>query len=47
MKLIREEVWHIARLACMGLSELEVEIFEERLSTLAKNLAYAILEEVQ
>jgi len=47
MKLSHEEVWHIAWLACMGLSELEVEIFEEQLSTLAENPAYSILEEVQ
>ena len=37
MKLSREEVLHIARLARLGISEAEVEKFREQLSNILEN----------
>jgi len=37
MKLSREEVLHIARLARLGLSEADVEKFREQLSNILEN----------
>ena len=37
MKLNREEVWHIARLARLGLTEAEVDKFGEQLSDILEN----------
>jgi aspartyl-tRNA(Asn)/glutamyl-tRNA(Gln) amidotransferase subunit C len=44
MKLDREEVKHIARLARLGLSEEEMEIFQSQLSAILEN--FEILQEV-
>ena len=44
MKLSREEVLHIARLARLGLSEDEVDKFSEQLSNLLEN--FEVLQEV-
>lgn len=44
MKLDREEVKHIARLARLGLSEEETEIFQSQLSAILEN--FEILQEV-
>jgi aspartyl-tRNA(Asn)/glutamyl-tRNA(Gln) amidotransferase subunit C len=44
MKLDREEVKHIARLARLGLTEEEVEIFQSQLSAILEN--FEILQEV-
>ena len=37
MKLNREEVWHIARLARLGLTEAEVDKFGEQRSDILEN----------
>ena len=37
MKLSREEVLHIARLARLGINEAEVEKFREQLSNILEN----------
>ena len=44
MKLSREEVLHIARLARLGLSEEDVDKFSEQLSNLLEN--FEVLQEV-
>ncbi len=44
MKLSRDEVLHIARLARLGLSEAEVDKFSEQLSNILEN--FAILQQV-
>jgi len=44
MKLSREEVLHIARLARLGLSEEEVEKFREQLSNILEN--FEVLKKV-
>lgn len=44
MKLDREEVKHIARLARLGLTEEETEIFQSQLSAILEN--FEILQEV-
>lgn len=44
MKLSREEVLHIARLARLGLTEAEVDKFSEQLSNILEN--FAILQKV-
>ena len=44
MKLSREDVLHIARLARLGLSEAEVEKFREQLSHLLEN--FEVLQQV-
>jgi aspartyl-tRNA(Asn)/glutamyl-tRNA(Gln) amidotransferase subunit C len=44
VKLTREEVLHIALLARLGLSEADVEKFQEQLSNILEN--FAILKEV-
>ncbi|MCL0102376.1 Asp-tRNA(Asn)/Glu-tRNA(Gln) amidotransferase subunit GatC [Dehalococcoidia bacterium] len=44
MKLDREEVEHIARLARLGLSEAETEIFQSQLSDILEN--FDILQEL-
>ncbi|MCL0037040.1 Asp-tRNA(Asn)/Glu-tRNA(Gln) amidotransferase subunit GatC [Dehalococcoidia bacterium] len=44
MKLDREEVEHIARLARLGLSEAEREIFQSQLSDILEN--FYILQEL-
>ena len=44
MKLDREEVEHIARLARLGLSEAEREIFQSQLSDILEN--FDILQEL-
>lgn len=44
MKLSREEVLHIARLARLGLAEAEVDKFSEQLSNILEN--FAILQKV-
>lgn len=44
MKLSREEVWHIASLARLGLDEGEVEMLGEQLSKLLAN--FEILQQV-
>lgn len=44
MKLSREEVLHIARLARLGLTEAEVDQFSEQLSNILEN--FAILQKV-
>ena len=44
MKLSREEVLHIARLARLGLTEAEVEKFREQLSHLLEN--FEVLQQV-
>ena len=44
MKLSREEVLHIARLARLGLAEAEVNKFSEQLSNLLEN--FEILQQV-
>ena len=44
MKLSREEVLHIARLARLGLSEAEVEKFREQLSNILEN--FEVLKKV-
>jgi len=44
MKLTREDVLHIARLARLGLTETEVEKFREQLSNILEN--FEILQRV-
>lgn len=44
MKLSREQVWHIARLARLGLSEAELDIFREQLSHILEN--FEVLQQV-
>ena len=44
MKLTREDVLHIARLARLGLTEAEVEKFREQLSHLLEN--FEVLQQV-
>jgi len=44
MKLSREEVLHIARLARLGLTEAEVERFSEQLSVILEN--FEVLQQV-
>jgi len=44
MKLTREDVLHIARLARLGLTETEVERFQEQLSNILEN--FEILQQV-
>ena len=44
MKLSREEVLHIARLARLGLNEAEVDRFREQLSDILEN--FEILQQV-
>jgi aspartyl-tRNA(Asn)/glutamyl-tRNA(Gln) amidotransferase subunit C len=44
MKLSREEVLHIARLARLGLSEAEIEKFREQLSNILEN--FEVLKKV-
>ena len=44
MKLSREDVLHIARLARLGLTEAEVEKFSEQLSLLLEN--FEVLQQV-
>lgn len=44
MKLSREEVLHIARLARLGLTESELERFSEQLSNILEN--FQILQQV-
>ena len=44
MKLSREEVLHIARLARLGLSETEVDKFREQLSNILEN--FEVLQQV-
>jgi aspartyl-tRNA(Asn)/glutamyl-tRNA(Gln) amidotransferase subunit C len=44
MKLNREDVLHIARLARLGLTEAEVEKFSEQLSLLLEN--FEVLQQV-
>jgi len=44
MKLSREEVLHIARLARLGLSDTDVDKFSEQLSNILEN--FEILQEV-
>ncbi|MCL0065359.1 Asp-tRNA(Asn)/Glu-tRNA(Gln) amidotransferase subunit GatC [Dehalococcoidia bacterium] len=44
MKLDREEVEHIARLARLGLSEAETEIFQSQLSDILEN--FDVLQEL-
>jgi len=44
MKLSREEVLHIARLARLGLNEAEVDRFREQLSNILEN--FEILQQV-
>jgi aspartyl-tRNA(Asn)/glutamyl-tRNA(Gln) amidotransferase subunit C len=44
MKLSREEVQHIARLARLGLTETEVDRFREQLSNILEN--FEILQQV-
>jgi aspartyl-tRNA(Asn)/glutamyl-tRNA(Gln) amidotransferase subunit C len=44
MKLSREEVLHIARLARLGLTEAEVDRFREQLSNILEN--FEILQQV-
>ena len=44
MKLNREEVWHIARLARLGLTGAEVDKFGEQLSDILEN--FEILQQV-
>ena len=44
MKLSREEVLHIARLARLGLTETEVDRFSEQLSNILEN--FEILQQV-
>ncbi len=44
MKLSRDEVLHIARLARLGLSEAEVDKFSEQLSNILET--FAILQQV-
>ena len=44
MKLSREEVLHIARLARLGLTEIEVDRFSEQLSNILEN--FEILQQV-
>ncbi len=44
MKLSREEVWHIAHLARLGLDEVEVDRFREQLSELLES--FAVLQQV-
>jgi len=44
MKLSREEVLHIARLARLGVSEEDVDKFSEQLSNLLEN--FEVLQEV-
>ncbi len=45
MKLSREEVLHIARLARLGLTEEDVERFREQLSNILEN--FEVLKEVE
>jgi aspartyl-tRNA(Asn)/glutamyl-tRNA(Gln) amidotransferase subunit C len=45
MKLSREEVLHIARLARLGLTEEDVERFREQLSNILDN--FEVLKEVE
>lgn len=45
MRLSREEVLHIARLARLGLTEAEVERFQEQLSNILEN--FQVLQEVE
>ena len=45
MRLSREEVLHIARLARLGLTEAEVERFREQLSNILEN--FQVLQEVE
>lgn len=44
MKLSREEVLHIARLARLGLTETEVDKFSEQLSNILEN--FEVLQQV-
>jgi len=44
MKLSREEVWQIARLARLGLTEAEVDRLREQLSNILEN--FEILQQV-
>jgi len=45
VRLSREEVLHIARLARLGLTEAEVERFQEQLSNILEN--FQVLQEVE